>query len=182
MSTHSANPVVPPVLLSAPLKPVSIASSIIPYPRDDERAKYLSYRSCGFSVREALHLTNRSQAVLSVWRHDDIFNDLEQRVPEFRRELGKEYIEIEFYRNFRLALEKDYRVLSKSLSDVPMTSMEHEYLLKCSSQYTPQQLQAIESVLESIDSGFNFAEFVSANPDIIELSRTDTVRIQKGSK
>ena len=174
---------------------VAIAGSLIPYSRDDEKARYLGYLACGFSIREALHLIERSKPWLSLCRHDPKFVDLENRIPEIRKELAKEYTELEFFRNFRLALEKDFRVLWKSLNpdkasvpqldgstkmvDVPMPRQDHEYLLKIRSQYSPQQLQILEAVVSGTGDGFNFARWVAENPDILQVSRTDTVIMQR---
>lgn len=161
---------------------VAIAGSIVGYPRDDPRARYLGYMSCGFTVREALRLVGRTKSTLSFWRLDDSFVSLENRIPEFRKELSKEYIELEFFRNFRLVLEKDYIILTKSLTNEEMTRQEHDYLIKLRSQYTPQQLQILEAVATGSDSGFNFARFVAENQDIVQMSRTDTVTMIKSKE
>ncbi|KKK64858.1 hypothetical protein LCGC14_2979970 [marine sediment metagenome] len=166
---------------------VAIAISVIPYSRDDEKAKYLGYLSSGLSVREALHMIDRSKTWLSLARRDSVFKDLERRVPEFRKELSKEYVELEFFRNFRLLLEKDHRVLKAALFPdkdaegkvIPMSMQDHNYLLKLRSQYTPQQLQILEAIVSGSGDGFNFARFMSENPDIIQASRTDTVTMRK---
>ena len=156
----------------------SIASTLIPWDRDDERALYFGYRASGMSVREALHLIQRSKPWLSLQRHDPKFVDLESRIPEFRRELSKEYIEIEFFRNFRLVLEKDHQVLQKSLDkNEGLSKFEHEYLLKLRTQYSPAQIQVLEALVSGGQSGFNFAEFVATHPDIIQMSRTDTITV-----
>ena len=168
-------------------KEVAIAGSVIPYSRDDDRARFLGYRACGMSLREALQLVGKSKATLSAWRHDPLFVDLETRIQEFRKELSKEYVEIEFFRNFRLALEKDYRILKASLNPkkddagnaVPMSRQDHEYLIKLRSQYNPQQLQILEAIVSGSGDGFNFARWVSENPEIIQMSRTDTVTVAR---
>lgn len=165
---------------------VAIAGSLIPYPRDDERARYLGYMSCGFTVREALHMIDRSKTWLSLARRHPDFVALENRIPEFRKELSKEYVEIEFFRNFRMALEKDFRVWKKSLNpgkdedgnELPMSRQDHEYLLKMRSQYTPQQLQILEAIVTDSGEGWNFAKWVAEHPDIIQVSRTDTVTVK----
>jgi hypothetical protein len=168
---------------------VSIASSVIPYDRDDEKALYFGYRSCGFSLKEALSLIDRSKTWLSLARRDPQFVQLEGRIPEFREQLSKEYVEIEFFRNFRLALEKDYRVLMRSLglernSDnkvVAMTSEDQAYLLKMRSQYNPQQLGMLETIVKGGGEGYNFAEWVAKHQnDIIQFSQTRTVTVKKG--
>lgn len=147
----------------------SIAQSIVPYDRDDARCRYLGLRSSGFTIREALRLIGKAQSTLSAWRHDEVFADLETRIPELRRELALEYANLEFLRNYRLILEKDYRVIKSSLDkNVVLTAQDHQYLLKLRSHYTPQQLQIIE-VLYAADKageGFNFTDFV------LSMSRT----------
>ena len=148
----------------------SIVQSFIPYLRDDSKARYLGYRCCGFTIREALKLINTAASTLSLWRKDPQFLDLEQRIPEFRDQLGREYAGIEFLRNFRLVMEKDYRVLKRSLDPtIELSEDENSYLLKLRSQYTPQQLQLIEVLINADLSGkgFNFTDFV------ISESRTE---------
>jgi len=165
----------------------SIVSAVIPYSRDDSRALYLGYRSSGLSIREALNMIHRSKQWLSLQRLDEGFRDLENRIPEFRKELAKEYIEIEFFRNFRLMLEKDHQVLRKAIRPdrdedgniLPMSKQDHEYLIKMRSQYSPTQLQILEALAEKSDDGLNFAKFLASNPDIVQLQRTDTVTMAK---
>jgi len=177
----------PPTTLAKGTPETSIASSLIPYPRDDEKAGYLGYMCCGFSVREALHMVNRSKSALSEWRHDQVFVDLENRIPEFRKQLSREYVEIEFFRNFRLALSKDHQILKRSLgmSKNPdgtvevMSKADNEYLLKLRSQYSPQQLQILEAFVSGDDSSFNWAKLFEANPDIVQLERTDRITMAK---
>jgi hypothetical protein len=169
-------------------KEVAIASSIIPYPRDDYKALFLGYRACGLSPMEAMKIIGITKGAVSQWRHNDpIFASLEQRLPEIRKELSKEYIEIEFFRNFRLALEQDYRILKKALNPerdeegnvIPMTRQEHDYLVKLRSQYNPQQLQILEAIVSGAGDGFNFAHWVAEHPEIIQVSRTDTVTVKR---
>lgn len=161
---------------------VAIANTLIPYPRDDARCRYLGYMACGFSIREALKMIDHSKQWLSWCRRDEQFVALENNIPQFRKELSKEYVEIEFFRNFRYALEKDYRILKDSLEkDVVMSKQDHDYLLKLRSQYTPQQLQILEAIVSGTDGGFNFAKFVAENQELIQISRTDTVTMQRSS-
>jgi len=168
-------------------KEVAIANTLIPYPRDDARCRYLGYMACGFSIREALKMIDHSKQWLSWCRRDEQFVALENNIPSYRKELSKEYVEIEFFRNFRYALEKDYRVLKASLEPrkddegnvLPMSRQDHDYLLKLRSQYTPQQLQILEAIVSGTDGGFNFAKFVAENQEVIQMSRTDTVTMAR---
>ena len=165
-------------------KELSAAAALIPYRRDDSRCKYLGYLACGFSDEEALFVLGLNRYWLELQRDDDKFCNLEERIPELRVVLSREYVELDFNRNFRMVLEIDHRILRKSLDmeidpdteePVEMTPFEQQYLLKLRSAYTPQQLQLLEAVARGNDGGFNFAEWVSKNSDIIALSRTETI-------
>jgi len=164
-------------------KEVAIAGAVVPFPRSSDKAYYLGYLCSGLSVREALKMIGKSKQWLSNCRHlyedKEKFADLEQRIPEFRKELSKEYVELEWFRNFRFVLEKDRRILMKSLSSDFLTKQDHDYLIKLRSQYTPQQLSILEAVVSGGGDGFNFARWVADNPEIIQLSRTDTVTVAK---
>ncbi len=200
MTEHSSTPV--PYQTREAEEPmpaeVAIASSLIPYSRDDARARYLGYLACGFALREALQLCDRKKSWLSWCRNDPTFVEIENNIPTIRKELAKEYIELEFYRNFRLALEKDYRIFWKSLHpdkmevltadgstkevNAPMTKQEHDYLIKMRSQYGPQQLQIIEAIVSGQASEeFNWARDIANNPDVLQISRTDTLTLKRGS-
>ncbi len=137
----------------------SIPRAVVPYNRDDDRSRYLGLRASGFTIREALGLIGKAKSTLSLWRHDEVFTDLENRIPELRKTLALEYASLEFLRNYRLVLEKDFRVIKGSLKKetfldsegkprkLSMDSQDFQYLLKLRAHYTPQQLQAIEQVL-----------------------------------
>lgn len=137
----------------------SIPRAVVPYNRDDDRSRYLGLRASGFTIREALGLIAKAKSTLSLWRKDSVFLDLENRIPELRKTLALEYASLEFLRNYRLVLEKDFRVIKGSLAKetvhddngkprkVPMDSQDFQYLLKMRAHYTPQQLQAIEQLL-----------------------------------
>lgn len=164
----------------------SIPRAIVPWPRDDDRSRYLGLRASGFTVREALALIGKAKSSLSLWRHNQTFVNLENSVPELRKTLALEYASLEFLRNYRLVLEKDYRVIRGSLAKrtaldkdgsvktLPMDSRDFQYLLKMRAHYTPQQLQAIEQLFGgSSGKEFNWTDFV------LTLSRTrEEVKIE----
>lgn len=159
----------------------SVASAVIPWNRDDPKALYLGYRSSGLSIRESLQMLGKAKSTLSLWRKDPEFVNLEGRIPEFRRELAKEYIEIEFFRNFRFILEKDHQVIKRALKatkDDPLSRQDQEYLIKLRAQYSPSQIQILEAIVQKGEDGINFAQFIASNPDIIQMSRTDTVTMK----
>ena len=176
------------VQTSSQPKEVSIASVLIPYALNDDRCKYFSWVCCGLSDEEALFVLGLPYSWLELQRCDEKFHELESRLPELRKELGQEYAEIDFYRNFRLVLEKDYRIIRKSLGiDIDaetgeareMTLLDHSYLLKMRSAYTPQQLMLLKSVASGNQDGFNFSAWVSQNKDIVQVKRVDTVTMSR---
>ena len=186
-------------LPSSEPKEVTAATSLIPYRKDDLRCKYLGWMASGFSDEEALYVLGLNRYWLELQRKDDKFCTLEERIPEFRKELSQDYTELDFYRNFRMVLEKDHRILRKSLEmefeevedeetgevktvPVEMTSFDQQYLLRLRSAYTPQQLQLLEAVVSGDNGGFNFSDWVSKNQEIIQVSRTDTISLARGNK
>jgi len=105
-----------------------------------------------------LGLIGKAKSTLSHWRKDEKFLALEDNLPELRKTLALEYAALEFLRNYRLVLEKDYRVVRGSLTkkyrldtegnrhEIDMNAQDFKYLLQMRSHYTPQQLQAIEQL------------------------------------
>ena len=178
-----AEPAVLPPNTDTP-KEVSIATTLIPWRKDDNRARYMGYLACGFSPEESLYMLGLKQEWLEEQRLDSSFNSVELSVPEIRKELSKEYIELDFFRNFRMVLEKDYRVLRRALEipldGLPMSLQDHQYLLKMRSAYTPQQLQILEQVMKGVgDADFNFAKWIAQHQDkIVEISRTDKITMR----
>ena len=61
-----------------------------------------------------------------------------------------------------------------------LTHYDQQYLLRLRSAYTPQQLQLLEAVVSGKEPGFNFAQWVSENQKVIQVSRTDTVTLAEG--
>jgi len=162
-------------------KQVSIATTLLPWRKDDYRARYMGFLACGFNPEESLYMLGLKVDWLEEQRQDPSFNTFELKVPEIRKELSKEYIELDFFRNFRMVLEKDYRTLRRALDmDGIMTGQDHQYLLKMRSAYTPQQLQILEQVMKGVgEDGFNFARWVKENQNVIEFSRTDKVTMRE---
>ena len=172
--------------------PESIAQSIIPYPYDDNRAKYLGLRASGFTPKEATKLLGLTGSALSGWRRDSEFVSLEKRLPEFRKQLALEYATLEFYRTFRLITEKDARIIQKSLdvdkegNPLVLSKQEQGYLLKMRSFYTPQQMQvlAVMAMGESAE-GFNFTDLIKdmgRKGGLKVTARRETVEISDGEK
>ena len=164
--------------LPQPSDTEAIAESLVPYyPEDSRKTKYLSFRACGFAVREAIELCGISQRTVMRWRADDsTFKELDGKgLGELRASLSNKYLELEFVRNYRLILLKDFAVIHKAVTgkddkgnETVMSEREHQYLLKARAHYTPQQLQILDKVMSGEDGGaeFDFTKF------ILSLSRT----------
>jgi len=173
----------------------SIPRAIVPYARDDDRSRYLGLRASGFTIREALGLIGKAKSTLSMWRHDITFSELESKIPEFRKTLALEYASLEFLRNYRLILEKDFRVIKGSLmrktvlgddgktSAIPQDSQDFQYLLKARAHYTPQQLQAIEQLFGKGDGKeeFNWTDFVLTMSRTKEEIKVETRKHQESN-
>lgn len=145
---------------------VEMADSQLPaFDWDDEKKRvYLSFRICGFSRRESIAYTGVTQRTIYNWRaKDPAFKEIEQQdVVSMRRRFSKEAIMIEYTRNLRLVLKKDFQILDKALTDpTNMTKDETSYLGKIRAMYSPQQLQAIESLIEEATrTGASYEEVI----------------------
>lgn len=157
-----------------------LLQSIIPYLAGDEnKARYLGFRASGFTIREALKLVDVTDRTLRNWRQaDPDFRHLEDDLlPELRTQAKKEIISLEFIRNYRLVLLKDYQVLQKSVTEPDqLTTSEHQYLLKARQHYTPQQLAILEQLfggdgVATPGTPQSFSEFV------LTLKRTVTEEV-----
>lgn len=158
----------------------AIPRSLVPWARDDDRSRYLGLRASGFTIRETLGLLGKAKSTLSLWRQNSEFNKLEATVPELRKTLALEYAGLEYLRNYRLVLEKDFRVVKGSLTrervlgedgkwhTTPQDSQDYQYLLRMRQHYTPQMLQSIEAVFGKGGNSkeFNWTDFV------VTMSRT----------
>lgn len=143
----------------------SIAISILPYPYDDKRARYLGLRASGFTVREACRFMGIHNSNVSLWRDDPKFKQIEDDLPEYRDKLSRDYLNLEFTRNFRYVLKKDYEVLKKSVDDPEnLSKFDKDYLIKLRTQYTPQQFQILEALAgnqAAAGGEFNFTKLVT---------------------
>jgi hypothetical protein len=148
-----------------------VVEGIIPYfSFDDKKTKYLSYRATGFTIREARKLTGlKWDRTIRDWRKaDPLFAYWDgEGLLRLQEEVGDRFLLSEFSRNFRLVLEKDYRVIHRSMTAEneggQLSDQDEAYLLKIRSFYTPQQLQAIKQVLTKQaggDEDFDFNTFV----------------------
>jgi hypothetical protein len=144
----------------------AISEATLPYDEDSKKTKYLSYRLMNFTIRESLTLSNVCQRSRATWLATvPLFKELDgEGLTPNRKKLAAEYLSIEFTRNFRMVLEKDFQVLYKSLTEKILSKDDHDYLLKLRAHYTPQHLAMIKSLMsDSADPNvkpFDFGRFV----------------------
>jgi len=143
-----------------------IAQSLINYYADGgKKARYLSYLVAGFSITESVTLAKVHLKSIKRWREEDSnFIELEQKaLGELREQLSNQLIDIEFTRNFRLILAKDFQVLFKDAQEKPLTDKEQQYLLTIRKFYTPEQLARIRQLVSGKDDtgeAFDFTRTV----------------------
>ena len=143
-----------------------ITRAILPYYTDGgKKASYLSYVVAGFSVTEATKLADVHLKSVHRWREDDpAFSVLEEQArTSLRRQLADEILDIEFTRNMRLFLAKDFRVLYKDAIGQVLTEGEDEYLKLIRKFYTPQQFAMVKQMVGGngkSEEGFNFTRDV----------------------
>jgi hypothetical protein len=150
--------------------PEAIAEGILPYYADDSnKTRYLSFRACGFSSSEAMNLTGVVPRTLMRWREsDEEFRRLDgPDIGELRRSLAAEFLGAEFTRNMRLALLRDYHILSKANKahlgqGDELSDREEHYLRTIRPMYSAQQLQAMIKAVQGQpgDASINFSQMV----------------------
>jgi len=153
--------------MQEPTKTEGIAQSLTPYYVDGGRRdsgkklRYLSYIICNFSVREAAKLAKVTERMIRYWREQDPnFAEIEQQgFTDLRKQLSKEFIDIEYTRNFRLFLAKDFNVLYKDAAGGLLTDREQQYLLQIRKFYTPQQLAMIKEIIGGGDGATEAFDF-----------------------
>lgn len=144
---------------------VLIAESLLPYMLGDgKKSAYLSYRVCGFAIREAQRLAGVTQRTVLRWRKaDPEFKALDtHKLPAVRKQLGADFTQMEFLRNFRLLLKKDFDIIWKFAMGKVLSKAEMAYLKGMRKLYTPQQLEVLKRVLSGggAPQSFTFTQFV----------------------
>jgi len=139
-----------------------MARSLMPTMENENKATYLSWIVCNFSVREAVKLTGIHQKTVTRWREaDPEFVELEQEgLTNRRKQMANEFLDMQFTRNFRLILQKDFDVLYKDATKIVLTEFEQAYLLKVRQHYTPQSLAMLKQLLAggNIQQPFDFTK------------------------
>ena len=144
----------------------NMAKSLLPVGLGSEKQlAYLSYIICSFTVTEACKLAKVHHKTVECWRRDDAgFAELEIKCrSELRSRMSAELIDIEFTRNLKLVLAKDFKVLLKDAYGESLTEDEADYLKAIRKHYNPQQLASIKQLssdMKPTDSQFNFTKTV----------------------
>jgi hypothetical protein len=115
-----------------------------------KKALYLSYRATGFPVKQACALAECSMEDLIRWRkRDEHFVTFEnEKLHELQATVGSDVVRLEFMRNFRMIMKKDFLVIHKALFDeASMTDAEWKYFLMVRKHYTPNDMLALEKAI-----------------------------------
>lgn len=165
------------------LQTEKLVQSIIPYlvydnNTSEDKARYLGYRASGFTSREAMSLVGRNMRTLTNWRNGDAeFCRIErEELPTLRSHVGREIITLEFIRNYRMILLKDFNIIRKSLKmPEKMSQGELQYLFKARQHYTPQQLAILQQLFSEDGRDGKPADFTEL---VLTLRRTRTEEVQ----
>lgn len=160
---------------------LSIAQSVIPYNYDTHKARFLAYRACGFKPREAMRMVGIRASSVSEWRSlDQLFVDTENNLPNIRKRLSEEFVNLEFLRNYTLILKKDYDVINKSVfMKDGLSNQEHQYLLRARAHYTPQQMEVIKALAgEQSGQGFDFTKIIIQAAKAAQKSGVETLKLE----
>lgn len=142
------------------------AQSLLPFyifntQQSNKKVKYLSYLVAHFSILEACKLAKVHLKTVFRWRREDSnFEDLEsQCATELSRKLSDQMLDIEFTRNFRLVLAKDFQILFKDAQDKALTEKEQQYLLVIRKFYNPEQLARVRQLVDGKDDSGEAFDF-----------------------
>lgn len=143
---HVTNPQVLPTSTYKP-DPVEFAKERIPeFTGDNAEAKrkYLTYRVFDFGKGDAAGLCKLTIKTINRWREQDAeFRTWEDvKLKDLRKDLQVQYTTSQFYRNMQLALELDYKVLSKAVLEGQdtLSAEEHQYLMRVRARYGADSL------------------------------------------
>jgi len=120
---------------------------------DEKISSYISFRACYFSITESLKMANATKKELQSWYQDEEFHNLDTKlIKEFQKAHGKTALTIQYTRNFRLVVQKDAEVISKSLDpNEVLSKFEEQYLNRLRGTYSPEQLQKLTNSVQEGD-------------------------------
>lgn len=144
----------------------------------ESKADYLSYRACGFPVRQALHLSDTNHSTLTRWRKNDPeFARVEtEELPQLQSDVSKDILRLEFLRNMRMSMRVDAKILYKAVQTVDaLTTREFKHLQRIRSMYSPADLMTMTKALSP--AGEDPGDFASAVYKLLEANKDNmTVR------
>ncbi len=156
-----------------------VEQAIPTFSGDSKKARYLSYRISNFSIRESIKLAKVSDKQVRRWRDaDSKFAHLDgDGLTELRKTMANEFLDMQFTRNFRMVLEKDFTVLYKDATGDPMTASELKYMEKIRGHYTPQSLAMVKQLLKGgdIDKPFDFTSLT------LQIQREQITIVRQGT-
>jgi len=134
------------------LSTIDTIESVLPDFDDGEannlKTRYLSFRIASFSREESRKLAKVTKDQLRKWRKEDekflYFDGL--GLSDTRKKLCAEYNAIQYSRNFRLIMEKDFNILYKDAQGEQLTKQEEKYLTTIRAYYNPQSLAMLNQL------------------------------------
>ena len=147
--------------------------------QDARKIDYLKHRYAGFNRKESATITGVKLSTANQWIKND------PRVARFdqlvttgkRRELRKDVLQEEWYRNFYLVLQRDGYVLKQHtrMGSPPMTKQDWDYYSQMRKMYTPDAWSSIEKVISGQGGTFNINEF------ILNMGQNQQINIPPGT-
>lgn len=142
---------------------VEMVENMIPtFSDDSKKAVYLSYRISNFSVSESCALAKVSKRQVFRWRTDSEFQHIDgDGLTALRKKVSNEYMDMQYTRNFRLVMEKDFRTLyMDATAPEKMEYADIKYLEKLRQHYTPQSLATIKQLASggTVEQPFDFTK------------------------
>lgn len=135
-----------------PFNPEEAVKSQLPLLDRWEKTDYLSYRACGFSVREAAAMVGIGQRVIMHWRRDDPdFRQWEgERLPELQGRIADTLLRNQFMRNMHLVFSIDHDQLKKAkfLGLKNMDEVDRDWASDAAKRYKSQDLAMLLKALE----------------------------------
>jgi hypothetical protein len=144
----------------------------------DNKATYLGYLIAGFSKIEAKRLTGIHDKTLTRWQQGDPdFVEFIAKIPDVRERLSNQLLDIEYTRNFKLVLSKDFKVLYKDATGKPLSEQEGQYLQSIRKFYTAQHLIMLRQLLSGKDESGDAFDFTKSVLEIRLSRETGRARV-----
>lgn len=150
--------------------------------RDAAKMSYLKHRYAGFNRKEAGTMAGVRISTVNKWLKEDLrVSRMDNTMSTgSRKDLRKEVLEEEWFRNFYLVLQRDAYVLKKvhglleepylemtgsgaritKLGSPPMQKQDWDYFAQMRKMYTPDAWASIEKAITGPGTSFNIAELV----------------------